>query len=805
MFTNRPAVKFLAPFVVGILIGWQWSIPLWVTGAAMSLIVLGLVAFTPWKTGRRASHSSLLTLCLIVALGILKVTFDARVVPTDNVERFISPKIEVELSGTISEYPKSNGQVIQVVIDAKNILEGGRIFGTSGGVVTSIRMQDIDSAARDSLTYGRDIFLRGKLVGLAGPRNPGDADLRQYYQAGNIWARFYHNRLTRIRLGPVRENLLSMMVYPVRKSMAGRFERFVGGQEAAFLKGLIIGDRNEIQPDLKEAFVNAGVMHIIAVAGLHVGLVSVVFLSVLAALRIPKRMQLLSLAVVLVFFVFLTGSAHPVVRAVIMALVMIGGTFLERRTDVYNSLAAAAIILLLLDARNLFQAGFQLSFSSVFFIVYLHPRCTALFRSLPKSARELPILKFVLDLVVVSFSAAVGTLPFMSLYFGKISVIGLLANIIVVPVTGIVLALGLTTIAASCISVWICSVYAATTKLVAHFLLKVISFFGGLSFAYIDSHFSFWSTIAFYSFVIMAANIQNKDLVRRFIVLLLVVANVAMYGSINRGNGENEKLKVYFLDVGQGDAIYIEFPNGKNLIVDAGPRTSTTDAGSRFIAPFLKSQGVHRLNTLVMSHPDGDHIGGMPYLMRHFAVDRIVDGGSYSNSNLSKECLHLIDSLRIGHDVDTAGRIIAGCGNVRLYILNPPNVLVREDTTVTVSFNNQSVVLKLLYGQTGLLLTGDAEVPAEERMIQTYNGFLGANILKAGHHGSITSSSPDFLNTVRPQLAIISVGLNNKFGHPSQQVLDRLKTMHCEYERTDEAGAVLLESDGIHWQMVPWH
>jgi competence protein ComEC len=287
------------------------------------------------------------------------------------------------------------------------------------------------------------------------------------------------------------------------------------------------------------------------------------------------------------------------------------------------------------------------------------------------------------------------------------------------------------------------------------------------------------------------------------VIAVLLVANVIVYNAL-LARVEEQKLRVTFLDVGQGDAALVEFPDGKNLLIDAGPLTATSDAGSRFIGPFLTSHGIHRLDAIVMSHPDGDHIGGVPYLLRHFVVERVFDCGSYSHSHLSEDCLHLIDSLHIGRDIESSGKNVVGYENARLYILNPPGVLVMNDSTMHTSLNNQSLVLKLLYGHTSLLFIGDAEVRAEDRMIETYSNFLSANILKAGHHGSITSSSSEFLGIVHPQMAIISVGKNNKFGHPSEVILNRLKEIRCAYIRTDERGAVVIETDGTNWNIVNW-
>ena len=385
---------------------------------------------------------------------MFKMSVDSESVSKDTVSRFIRPGHNIGLRGTITDFPKLGESSIRFVVDAETVITGGRILETSGEVFVSILLTDLDSSSVDSVVYGRKVALSGELVSAGRARNPGEFDLMRYYQINNICARLLCDRSSRLSLGAIQTDFLSTVVFPVRNSLAHRFDRLVGGEESAFLKGLIIGDRSGIPIELKNAFVNAGVMHIIAVAGLHVGMVAFIVSLVFTVLRIPKRPRLILLGISLVFYLFLTGAAHPVIRAVIMALVILGGALWERRPDVHNSLAIAAIILLLIDAKNLFQPGFQLSFSAVFFIVYLYPYCTSISNVLPERVRRNGLAKAIVALVGVSLSAAIGTLPFTSMYFGKISIIGLIANLIIVPMAGLVLALGVTTAACSFVSTW---------------------------------------------------------------------------------------------------------------------------------------------------------------------------------------------------------------------------------------------------------------------------------------------------------------------------------------------------------------
>ncbi len=263
-------------------------------------------------------------------------------------------------------------------------------------------------------------------------------------------------------------------------------------------------------------------------------------------------------------------------------------------------------------------------------------------------------------------------------------------------------------------------------------------------------------------------------------------------------------MRVTFLDVGQGDAVVIGFPDGKTLLIDAGPKTYSSDAGSRFIAPFLSYSGIRHINGIVLTHPHSDHLGGIPHLLRHFRVDQVMDAGSESGSSLTAEYLHCIDSLRIPRKVLRAGTVIDGFSDARLFVLHPTGQFLDRGSGGKANFNNQSVVIKLCYGKTSMLLPGDIEQDAEERLVRSYGSFLSADILKLGHHGGSTSSAPLFSSTVHPGEAVISVGANNKFGHPSPSVLHTFARANCLCARTDESGAIIFESDGTQWRRVDW-
>jgi competence protein ComEC len=245
----------------------------------------------------------------------------------------------------------------------------------------------------------------------------------------------------------------------------------------------------------------------------------------------------------------------------------------------------------------------------------------------------------------------------------------------------------------------------------------------------------------------------------------------------------------------------IQEPGGKNILIDGGPKTINRDAGMRFISPFLKKKGINRIDLIVNSHPDHDHLGGIPYIIRNYRIGKIIDPGVVDSSAIYKDYRFLIDSIGANRAVVKRGESVMDFDNGRLYVLNP---VTNRDSINSENINNQSVVVKILYGCTSLLLTGDAQTEAEAMMIARYHEFLQSDIIKCGHHGSKTSTGEEFINFVKPKIAVISVGYKNQFKHPSPDVLRRLRKKGVMIFRTDQEGAIIFESDGHKWNKIEW-
>jgi competence protein ComEC len=291
---------------------------------------------------------------------------------------------------------------------------------------------------------------------------------------------------------------------------------------------------------------------------------------------------------------------------------------------------------------------------------------------------------------------------------------------------------------------------------------------------------------------VLLAHLGHRLWARRlFVGLLLGALNVWVWGG--RAVGERE-LEVVFLDVGQGDGAFLRFPNGKTMVIDAGTRSSRFDNGARVVVPFLRHHNVRRVDVVVATHPHSDHIGGLVALLEQVEVGHFVDSGQVYDSWTAQRLRDLIRERGIAYHRVCAGDSLVGLGGVGALVLHPTADFVDAEGVSPHDLNNGSVVIRFTYGETSLLFTGDIEEEVD-RSIIAWGKRLRAKILKVAHHGSRTSSRPLFVEWADPEIALVSVGPRNKFGHPAPEVMAGYQRRGVQVFRTDHCGAVTLTVD----------
>jgi competence protein ComEC len=374
----------------------------------------------------------------------------------------------------------------------------------------------------------------------------------------------------------------------------------------------------------------------------------------------------------------------------------------------------------------------------------------------------------------------------------------LVANILVVPISGLNTFIGAAEILLYPISPWIAHLYAVVNDFLVWFLLGFVKQAASVPFAYVQAwHISTAFIFGYYFFVVSVFNLNLPHVRAGLLICVLLLSNYFLFSTIWLQS--HPTCTTTMIDVGQGDAILIEFPNKKRLLIDAGPLSQKVDAGERTVVPFLKRKGISTLDYFLITHPHSDHIGGAGSVLKLLHVDTILMASLATNNHEVTSVLEIAKGRYTGTKIARLGNQIQIDPNARVYVLHPDSNHVEEK-----NLNNSSVVVKIIYGSSSIMLVGDAEVETEKRMTYRYGAFLSSDILKAGHHGSITSSSDAFLKIVYPAAALISVGNHNKFRHPSPFTMWRMKSHSIALDRTDKLGAIVFESDGIKWSQKKW-
>ncbi len=731
-----PVVPLAAAFAGGIAAAPMATVTIGIAVWAVTVLAAGaLVAL-----GRPVTATAV-ALLAVGAVGVLRAWEPPA--PADHVSRLALP-LSAQIEARLVDEP------IRWTPDrARLLVEVERVDGeTRTGT-----MQLTAYGPIPPLATGQRIAAEARLDQPRGFRNPGTFD--------------YAERLQRLGIGAVGSARGAGIValdereppWPARfrRRAVTAMREALPPVSAALLAGLLLGERTDLPPDVDAAFRRAGVYHVLAVSGFNVALVAATVWALLALARAPRRVAALGALAVVVAFAAVVGAQPSVLRATLMAVLVLLALLLEREASVLNSLAVAALAILAVRPADLHDPGFQLSFAATAGIV-LAP--------MPRGRLAAAL--------AVSAAAQLAVLPIGLSHFNQLSTIGLLANLGVVPLAGLATVLGLVAIAAGFASEvlagWLFS--AAWPILIA--LRGVVALAAMVPGAVV--HLPAPGPVAGCAYVLALAlglgawHLRETRRRARWLtagaVGLVVLSALATLGPALRP--ADGRLRVSVLDVGQGDAIVVEGPDGRTVLVDAGAGGPyRLDVGERVVAPFLWNRGVLRLAAAVVTHDDADHAGGMAAVRERFSVRERWDGAADAGP------------LALGGAIITP---LAGAGS---------------------GHNDASHVLRVDFGLVSVLLASDIEAAGEQTLVSSRVP-LAAAVLKVPHHGSRTSSGPALLAAVRPSIALVSVGARNTYGHPDPGVLARLAAAGADIYRTDRDGALLLETDGRALTITRW-
>ncbi len=822
------AVAFLAGQL-----GWEW--PAAVVWPSVTVMLVGTAVLT-WRTSGWRPVVLLCLLCATFAAGRAAVQrVHVPDFPAHHLRQLALPK-ETVLEGWLYREPERSPTRGRLHLEAERVWQDGKPRPAAGKVRITVRHM------QDDWRYGDRLRVTLKL---RVPRNfhtPGSFDhigylaRRGIYVTAFLWDDEGIERIGKSGTGPRHR------IERVRRTIGAFFDAQLAPTPAAVLRALIIGDKSRIDPEVRQDFQSVGAAHVLAISGLHVGTVAFLAYQVwwwllgrsrylLIAWSVPKSAATLTVPVVLVYAV-LAGGSVSTWRAVTMACVFLGAILFDQKEEGMRSLALAALIICSLWPGAVFDASFQLSFAAVLAILLGLHRFRAGREPVEETeawwqqdwARRLvrPLSLFC----VVSLSAMAGSLPLVAVHFHIVSFVGLLANLLVVPLLGsgvivpglvaagivsllsrhnvrkIVVILGLVAVALLTVNVGAAAVLVKLAGWIVQAMVWLVETLAAFPYAatYIVTPTPFEIAL-FYGLCVTLLFFSRitPPALRKMLLVCLVGAVLIDGGYWIAQRYFRTGLRVTFLDVGQGDATVIEFPGSHVMVIDGGGFLSQTfDSGEAILAPFLWQKKIGRVDTLVLTHPHLDHYGGLEFLARHFGVASFWSNGRQSKGSRRFTALgEILTERDIERHVLCRGADVPRpeIGGVRIQVLHPPCGRTGLDT------NNSSLVLRLSHGEVDVLLTGDVEATAEAMLLST-QGTLDSEILKVPHHGSRTSSSPRFLEAVSPDVAVASLGHLNRFDFPSPEVVERYERQDVEFLRTDTAGAVTITSDGRGYRVM---
>lgn len=790
---TQPLVLLALALILGIITGEYLRPPvlLGAAGALFSAVVVGALLF------RRSPAAAASLLFFAAALGI----FWTGLARESKSLLLPDTATHIDLVALVAEEGKvyANRETYVLKVREITLPEGG-----SAAIDEAVQLIVYPPEATNEnfdpvfprFAYGDLLKIHGQLEIPACASNPGEFDYRDYLSRRGIYTQIavYPTAIEQLAAG--QGNRLLHGIYGLKSRVKQAMGQTLPPDTRQLLQALWFGEQSGLSFEERDIYQRTGLIHVFSVSGFHVGFLLLLALFIGRLLRLAAGLKIGLALAMLLFFAAMVGFAVPVMRAILMATLGLAAHYWNREKSLVSALALAAILILLANPLVLFDVAFQFSFLATWGLVYLYPALDERLKSWPAWRA----------LILLPLGAQLGVVPLIAFNYNQITILSLLSNVLLTGILGGIVLIGYLAFPL----VFIFPLVAESLFLGAGVLVSLITdlvrFMSGVPGSVINvASPPVWGLILYYLLAVGWAEgwlhklkagvwpaLKTQPACRIVLALLLITGGITGYAWTGHSD-----LKVVFLDVGQGDCIFIETPSGKTALVDGGGtpdfgfnNRSNYQVGRQVVLPYLRRQGINHLDLVVNTHPDSDHLEGLGAVLQEIPVACLV----FAPAKEPPAAYFELQQLALAKGTQVAevkrGSLLNLDPQMQIQVLHPGPRLDQSSR----HRNNNSLVLRLLYENNSLLLTGDVEAEGMRELVQS-GVELKSQVFKVPHHGSRHSQDTNFLSEVNPQVAIISVGKNN-FGHPAAEVVQDFQQRQVPVFRTDQHGAITLECDG---------
>lgn len=770
-------------WIFGVILGLYFKISIALFVIPLIFVCIYLTMKRKIKVGKYVVLFLISVLISNIQITLLEKSFD---------EKYQNVGENLEIVGTIISNPIDKQYKNQYTLKVEEI-NGNKEYKNTN-------LQLNVKKEKETLNYGDKIIVKGNFEEANTARNEGGFDYKQYLKSKNIYGIVAVDKKDIETINKNNVGVIDLLANKVRNSMKRKIEQNLPNETNELLSGMLIGEKSNLQKEIQEDFRDSSLSHVLAISGMHVSYVMIGITFVINKLKFSKKMSKIVTILILLFFIILTGKTASVTRACFMSSYIILASLLHKKAHVLGSISISLLIILIINPYFILDIGLQLSYGGTIGIVLIYPILKKYKKKKEDKTGRIKKVLYkikdkIIDTILITISANLVIFPIVLFHYNIMSFTFIISNLLISPIIGIIIILGFLSVFSSYIVSPISKVMFFFLQILLSVLAQIAHFCAGLplSKVYFPTP-KIYVIIIYYLFLIYIILVKNKIITGKkigkkvFIIftIIVIILNLIL-------NFIPKTFTISFIDVGQGDSMLISTPKGKNIIVDGGgSRDETTfNIGKQTLIPYLLNKGITKLDYIIISHFDSDHVGGILSVLEELKAEKVIICEQEENENY-KRFKEIVKNKKIKVYVVKKGDNLKIEENIWLNILWPKDERIKEN-----AINNNSIVAKLNYKSFSILLTGDIEKIAENEILKEYenSNILNANILKVAHHGSKSSSIKEFLEKVKPQIALIGVGEKNTFGHPNAGVLNRLENLNTKIYRTDEKGEITIKID----------